>query len=185
MINENELIWEEFLKESPWRYTKVPSSLEVEMNSKNVDDIKNKDYYGSFKNMEIYHDEENRQGIFYILVDDKFAALYRYKDEGNYLKSKLVWNGKKYPGTLRTFLAEYLLPKYKVIESDDAFSDDAFTMWQKMVVMYPHYEFYAKFPDGKMSKRITNYHEPLIYKEPFPNSRNTMFVMKYNNATKS
>lgn len=180
MQNDNELIWEAFLNESPFGYHTLPSMFERKMSEMNVDDIKSKTFVERFGNMDIYHDKDGDNDVYYILVDNEIAAYYRFKDEGKYLKTKLTWNSKKHTGTLRKFLGEYLLPKRGIIESDDAFSNDAFTMWQKMVVEYPDYEFYAKFPDGRMSKRMTNYHEPLLYREPmFKGDGNSTFVMKY------
>lgn len=181
-MNENELIWEKFLKESPWGYTKLPSEFETRISQTKADDIRmNHQFVNDFEDdMDIYHSSDGEEEIYHVLKDDDIVAYYRFQDMGKYLKTKLVWNSKKYAGTLRKFLAEYLLPRHGIIESDDAFSNDAFTLWQKMVVMYPKYEFYAKFPDGKLSKRMTNYHEPLIYREPFPTDGNSVFIMKYN-----
>jgi hypothetical protein len=181
MRNENELIWEEFLKESPWGYAKLPSAFEQKMLETDVDEIrKNDEFVDNFDGMDIYHSFDGEEEIYYVLNGDDVTAYYRFQDMGKYLKTKLIWNSKKYAGTLRKFLAEYLLPRHGIIESDDAFSNDAFTLWQKMVVMYPNYEFYAKFPNGKLSERMTNYHEPLIYREPFPKDGNSVFIMKYN-----
>lgn len=174
-------MWEAFLKESPWGNTKLPSAFENKIANTKTDDIRtHHQFIDNFEGMEVYLSSKEEDQIYHILNGDDIAAYYRFQDMGKYLKTKLVWNSKKYAGTLRKFLAEYLLPKHGIIESDDTFSNDAFRLWQKMVVMYPQYEFYVKFPDGRLSKRMTNYHEPLIYRDSFPDDENSVFIMKYN-----
>jgi len=169
------------MNESPWGHGVMGDEFENDMLAHSLDIIKNYEHVGEFENTQVYYKEEMGDGNYFLWGDGELAAFYKFDLFSDNISTKLTWNNKKYKGLLRKFLAEYVLPKYEVIESDYRMSTHAFDMWQSMFIEYPKYEFYAKYPDGDM-KQIKHYSSFITYKEPSFHGKkgHTTFVAKYN-----
>lgn len=167
--------------ESPWGHGVMGDDFEESMTSYTFDDIKNHEHVGEFKNTQIYYKEEMGDGNYFLWGDGELAAFYQFNLYGDNISTRMTWNNRKYKGLLRKFLAEYVIPKYKVIESDYRMSTHAFDMWKSMSIEYPQYEYYAKYPDGEI-KKINHYTQFMIYREPAFHGKDghTTFVVKYN-----
>jgi hypothetical protein len=170
---------QELLQESPWGYPVLPSSFEDKMLDIKGGDIRKEKFVERMDNMDIYFNPDTNGGNYYVLIGDDLASYYQYIQNKNSIKTKMTWNSRKYKGSLRDLLTKFIIPKYKIVESDDVLSNSAFSMWQKMVMEFPKYEFYAKLPSGELSDRITNYHEILLYREPITSQGNSTFIVRY------
>ena len=169
------------MNESPWGHGVMGDEFENEMISHTFDMIKDFEHVGEFENTQIYYKEEMGNGNYFLWGDDELAAFYQFDLFSDNISTRSTWNNRKYKGILRKFLAEYILPKYEVIESDYRMSTHAFDMWKSMFIEYPNYEFYAKYPNGEI-KEIKHYTDFIIYREPSFKGRyeHTTFVAKYN-----
>lgn len=117
---------------------------------------------------------------YFLISESELIGFYSYtnKDDGS-IQTKKIWNSKNHTGIIRKFFAEYIVPKFKVVESDDMLTAQAFEMWRKMMVLYSQYNYYVK-DNGELHK-ITNPEEFLYYKEPMNIDRpNSTFIVEYD-----
>ena len=132
---------------------------------------------GVYDEMSIFYKKDGERENYYILINDEFAAYYQFVKIDGGIKSKMAWNSKKYTGTLRKFLAGYIVPKYKLIESDDNLTEKGFGMWEKMMMTDPKYGYYVK-DFGKVYK-LNNPKEIYYYKDILDKDPNSTFVVRY------
>jgi hypothetical protein len=146
MMNEYKIMWEQFLKESPWATSPTPNSFNDRMENFDTNIIGSYDNIGNFEDYEVYQNDNGNE-LFFMLGDD-FVAYYRYEiDDRNVCHTKMTWNHKNHQGTFLKLFGEYLIPKFKIIESDDMMTPQAFSMWQKLIGHYTDYKYYVKTGD--------------------------------------
>lgn len=177
MMNDNELIWEEFLKESPWYVPALPDEFEKRMSSTDPEMIKEETYIGAYDDMSIFYKKEAILENYYILKGDEFAAYYQFEKTNGSIRTKITWNSKQHAGTLRKFLAGWIVPKYKMVESDGILTDRGFGMWEKMMTTNPQWEYFVK-DYGKVYK-LSNPKEVYYYKDILDKDPNSTFIVRY------
>jgi hypothetical protein len=139
---ENEKIWDLYL-ESPWRYQ---SSSSID----NFDNIsaeylnKNGSKVDTFENIDVYTLNQNPTFLVFVL-NGEIVSVYRWENSviTGAIQTKFIWNHKNYKGIFRKIFAEYILPKFQEIQSDDMLTDRAFSFWEKMMVEYPKFNYYV------------------------------------------
>jgi len=147
--NDNRILWELYLKESPYSFPNVPNDFNDKMNSISIENIKKFKHIGEFDDYQIYEQSSKGEVELYFTVGDSLVAFYSYTIRLNQpIKTKMIWNNDKYSGSLRKIFGEYIVPKFKIVESDDSMSNLGFNMWMKLIGFYPNYKFYAKTQHG-------------------------------------
>lgn len=144
-VEEYKIMWKQFLKESPWLTPPTPNSFNDRMENMSVDDvIVNYNHIEDFHKYRIYGNDTEMIFIF----NNEVVAYYRYNitDDG-VCHTKMTWNHKNHQGTFLKLFAEYIIPKFKVVESDDMMTSQAFSMWQKLIGHYTDYKYYVKTGD--------------------------------------
>ena len=179
MKNENAIIWEQFLSESPWITQQVPDQFNIDMSNISIEKIKSNPKIGSYKDFEIYQNVDGYETSLYFLKNDIFSAFYKYiKTKSGNIQTKLIWNDKKYKGSFLDIFANYIIPRFKIIESDDMMTPQAFDMWKSLMLLKPEYKFYVK-RDDKILKLESPY-DIHLYKERMglDGKENTTFVVQ-------
>ena len=143
----------------------------------NPEDIKKLPHVGKFGELEVYQkDEKSRENCFAI-VDENFAAYVQFSIFNGGVKTNIIWNSEKFPGTARKLLTDYIIPRYKIVESDDILSSRGFRMWEKMMLTNPEYDYYVR-DYGKMF-RLTHPKEIYFYKDVLDKDPNSVFIVKF------
>lgn len=179
MKNENHIIWEQFLAESPWITPEVSDQFNTDMSNINVEKIKTNPKIGSYKDFEIYENADRYETSLYFLKNNTFTAYYKYvkTNDGN-IQTKLTWNDKKHKGSFLDIFANYIIPRFKIIESDDMMTPQAFDMWKSLMLLKPEYKFYVKSTDKIL--KLESPYDFHLYKERMglDNKENTTFVVQ-------
>jgi hypothetical protein len=179
MKNENAIIWEQFLSESPWITQQVPDQFNIDMSNISIEKIKSNSKIGFYKDFEIYENVDGYETSLYFLKDDIFTAFYKYiKTELGNIQTKLIWNDKKYKGSFLDIFANYIIPRFKIIESDDMMTPQAFDMWKSLMLLKPEYKFYVKREDKIL--KLESPYDVHLYKERMglDDKENTTFVVQ-------
>jgi hypothetical protein len=178
MINKDDkMLWELYLKESPWSFPELPNDFDSKMETTNIRDIEKLNCVGTFEEFKIYETVVGDKIELYFTTSNELAAFYSYIVRNKQpIKTKLVWNSKKHIGTLRRVFGDYIIPKFKIVESDDMMSDSAFKMWQKMIGFYPQYKFFAKVGDNLIP--LKHPYDVFTYKEKLTD-RDSPFIVEY------
>jgi hypothetical protein len=149
---DNKILWELYLNESPYSFPNVPNDFNEKMESITMEDIEKLNLIGKFEEFNIYENIESaatNNVELYFTVGNSLVAFYSYTIRSNQpIKTKMVWNDEKHSGTFRKIFGEYIIPKFKIVESDDSMSNLGFNMWMKLIGFYPNYKFYAKTQNG-------------------------------------
>ena len=172
---ENELMWEQFISESPWSTHPISDKFTQEMEALDVSVIMKFPNVGNTNSYNIYeHQGEDNFINLYFLMNSKLAAYYKFTRLSSSIQSKLIWNSPNSAGSFMDMFANYIIPKYKIVESDDMLSPKAFELWKKMIGAYPDYKYYAKV-NGKLFQ-MTNPFDVYSYEERFNPGGNSTFI---------
>lgn len=174
MKKDDVIMWEQFIVESPWMSAPLPDAFDEKMLSISVEEIKQKyDFIEKFINGEVY----GKRGQLFFVRDEEFLAYYQYEQFQDYIQTKMSWSRKGNNGIFRTFFGDYIIPKFKVVESDYGLTPLAFDMWKKLIIMYPNYDFYAK-DEGKLYP-LVNPEEVYTFNDPITKDENSTFIVQY------
>lgn len=175
---ENDLIWERFITESPWPY-KFSSNINVgfrESNPSTWGTLSDK-----YKNFDVY---ENLKDEIYSLTFSlgiKPVAFYSYIPNEEYyggVKTKFIWGENDPKKVFQDIFVGYILPKFKTIESDDMLTDEAFQFWINLMRNNPDLDFHAKI--ASKFKRLMSSDEIIKYKEKYDQENSTFIVSSAN-----
>lgn len=177
MKNDDIIMWEQYISESPWLVSSLPDSLNDYMYSLNIDKILSYKYVGDYKNYNIYENKINDEYELFFILKNILVAYYRYNiSENNNIQTKLSWCNKSYKGTFLDIFANYIVPKFKIVESDNMMTSKAFDMWKSLILLKPEYKFYAKL-DDKLIK-LTSPYDVYTYSERIDtNNQNSTFIV--------
>lgn len=174
MINENKLIWDRFITESPWLTQPISDEYNDRMLNIPIRTLKNLKLVDTFDNMDI-HSVSNE---LYFVSETELIAYYKYNiDDTGMCQTKMVWNNPKHKGIFLKIFGGYIIPKFKVVQSDDMMTAKAFSMWQKLIGHYTEFTYYVK--DGEELIKIDNPYDVHNYKEKisFSDKGNTTFIV--------
>lgn len=177
-LSQREVIsFSKYLLESPWLTSPVPSSLEKRLQNISIEDIKKLKRLDDFGNYEIYEASGTPNELYFIQNDVLVSYYSFFKRPEGYIQTKLSWNNKDHNGSFRHIFGKYIIPKYKVVMSDEMMTPDAFNMWQKLIYEYPNYKFYGI--DGDKQVEIINPYDVHFYKEQMRDNNST-FLVEYH-----
>jgi hypothetical protein len=179
MINENEIMWEQFVLESPWLTPPLPDAFTVRMENLDLNDIRAFKHIGKYDQYDIHENVTVKNTEMYFLKGNSLAAYYRYsKKSGEHIQTEMTWNSPKHSGSFLMIFGEYIIPRFKIVESDNMFTSDAFSMWKKLIGAFPQYDYYIK-RNGKMIK-MTHPYDVYSHEEKFsPDGKNSTFLAIY------
>lgn len=180
MKNENILIWDQFVTESPWITPPVPDQFNIDMSNLDVSKIKNYNHVGEYKQYNIYENIDGDKTSLYFVKNDSFVAFYKYlKTEYGNVQTKLSWNAKQNKGSFLDIFANYIIPKFKIVESDDMMTSKAFDMWKSLMLLKPEYKFYVKH--GNKILKLESPYDIHLYKERIgiDDNGNSTFVVEF------
>jgi len=179
MRKDDEIMWEQFIMESPWLTQPVPDEFTVQMDNLDLGYIRSLNHIGKYDGYDIHENVTPKNTELYFLRGDSLAAYYRYiKRSDGSIQTQMTWNSPKHKGSFLMIFAEYIIPRFKVVESDDMLTSDAFSMWKKLIGAFPQYEYYMK-RNGKMKMMFSPY-DVHDHEEKFsPNGQNSTFVAIY------
>jgi hypothetical protein len=176
---DSSILWELYLKESPYSFPNVPNDFNDKMEAIAIADIKKFKYIGVFEDYQIYEHFLKNEVELYFIFEDLLVAFYSYTIRSNQpIKTKMIWNNDKYSGSFRKIFGEYIIPKFKIVESDDSMSNLGFNMWMKLIGFYPNYKFYAKTQKGLIP--MTEPHDVYSYKNKITDP-DSSFIVEYSN----
>lgn len=163
---ENELMWEQFITESPWHMKNPLSSFDEYMENLNVEEIMQSSVFSKYLNLLIYHNRlDNNESEFYFIDGSKIAAYCRYQKLNDRIILEMIWNSKNSKGLFKELIKNYLLPKFKCVESGETMSDAGFKFFKSLMEQNPELKFYLKYKNHltkiQSPKDFSNYKEPL------------------------
>jgi len=163
---ENDLLWETYLLESPWHMKHPLNSFDKDMENLNYFDISQDQPFDKFGDIEVFkNDLDGKQFEFYFALDQKIVSYCRCKmGENGMIVLDLIWNSKKSKGLFRKIFVEYLLPEFGDIESGDSMSDLGFGFFKNLMDTNPDLKFYVR--NGGNITKIQDSSEFEKYKEP-------------------
>lgn len=152
---DDQLIWESYLSESPLEYSAPIDSINFGYGTLTRDKILNAggDYLKSYKHYNVIELIYGLTHNHYILDKDSPVAHYSYDKTSKSNQTKLTWNDKNYPGLLRSYFVDRIIPSLKTVESDDMLTSNAFNFWKKLMMQNPELNF---------SINIDGYRYPLV-----------------------
>ena len=172
---EEAIMWKQFITESPWMSSPLPDKFDQQMSSYTSEDIKNKyEFVEKFQDGEIYGNDNELALIF----DNALVSYYQYQPKETHIQTKMSWQRKGSNGVFSKFFAEYIIPRFKVVESDYGLTPSAFNMWKKLIILYPQYNFYAK--DDDKLYRLTDPMDVYTYQDPIIKDPNSTFIAEYH-----
>lgn len=154
------------LSESPWLYNAPLDRMNSDYENLKRQDILNAGgtYSEPYGNYDVIFLDFNRTHNIYMVDGDSVILHYSWDDLLNNAQTKLAWNSKRYPGLFRKYFIEIILPKLKIIESDDMMTENAFRFWKMIMRDHPSLNFYIKNPDNIVT-RLTSPDDIDNYKE--------------------
>lgn len=174
---DNKILWELYLKESPYSFPNISNDFNQKIESIPIEKIKKLNHIGEFENYQIYEQSSKDEVELYFTDKDSLVAFYSYTIRSNQpIKTKMIWNDEKYSGLFRKIFGEYIIPKFKIVESDDSMSNLGFNMWMKLIGFYPNYKFYAKTQHGLIP--INEPYDVYLYKNKITDP-DSSFVVEY------
>lgn len=150
------------MNESPWNYGVMDDDFEEHMSNFSVEKVQQMKFVTEWNTMNVYYQTEFGYGEYYILKNNELVAFYRFDPKSNYIQTEITWNKRGNKGVLRKFLAEYIIPKYRMVESGNKLSTNAFSMWENMYVEYPQYDYLVKYKNGEI-KTIKHHTQFALY----------------------
>ena len=175
---ENEMMWEQFVMESPWLTQALPDKFDEDMSNLNVDKIKGYKHIDNYKDYSIYENITGEQIELFVSQNDLFVVYYRYHlNENGGIQTKLTWNNKNNKGSFLDIFSNYIIPKFKVVESDNMMTSKAFDMWKSLILLKPDYNFYVK--NGNKISKLESPYDVYLYKERMgiTNDENSTFIV--------
>jgi hypothetical protein len=177
--DEHVLMWDQYIAESPWLNHPIPDKFTQQMESLDVDKIMEFPKMENCNGLDIYeHTEEDNTTSLYLIKSGKLAAYYKFVQLPSSIQSKMTWNSPSSTGSFIDMFANYIIPKYKIVESDDMLTPKAFELWKKMIGAYTEYKYYAKVDDKLFP--MTNPYDVYSYEERFNPSGNSTFIAAVN-----
>lgn len=173
---ENELMWEQFITESPWLTQPIPDKFTSDMLKIDVEDIKSLTFLGNLDQFNIFQKIDNSFTELYFIKNEEIVSYYRYSelDTGG-IQTKMIWNNPKYKGSFLKIFIDYIIPRFKVVESDDMLSQSAYDMWKKLIGLCENYKFYAKVKNKLIP--MTGPYDVYNYQERFDYDGNSTFIV--------
>lgn len=184
MKSEEELIWESYiLKESPWYIPPIDKEEDDYISQIPIKDIKSKTkLIGKYKNINIYFNESKQQNEYYFISNKEFIAYYRFSKNKVGIRTNMIWNSSLHKGIFKDVFLNFILPKYKIIYSDDQMNDFGFNFWVKLSSeTNPNYSIYIYNPHNNSELPLQNPKDILKYKEKLSTDwKYTQFIIKYD-----
>ena len=147
----------DLLKESPSWATPIVDSDAAYSNAPYEDLIDESGEVGYFKDYEIRESNRSDLNELFFLKDYTLAAAFQYViDSTNVVNTKLMWNNSKFPGSFRDIFVNYLLPTFKVIDSDELLTEKGFSFWEKLMREYKNLYFYVYDSNKKNVSKLQN-----------------------------
>jgi hypothetical protein len=165
MKTDEELIWENYIiSESPY---KIPISFPEDLNSSFEDATEQLiidnggELYDKYNEILIYNiqsKKDNKTNELYFVKNKKLVAYYRFliKEDQDCIQTKMIWNSKNHRGIFREIFLNYILPKYKRIQSDDQISERGFQFWEKLLQGGGNYKIYISDNQNMTVRPIEN-----------------------------
>ena len=173
-------MWDQFILESPWLKTPLDSKFDMLMSNSDIQKIKNTcEHIGNFEKYEIYEHVSVNGTELYFILGNSLEAYYRYlSNPDGSIQTGLSWNNKKHRGTFRHIFSKYIIPRFKVVESDDMMTPEAFKFWKRIIAENPNYDYYAKV--GNKMIELTSPHDVFFYREGMGvgDDENSTFIVK-------
>jgi len=164
--------------ESPWLTQALPDKFDEDMSNLNVDKIKGYKHIDNYKDYSIYENITGEQIELFVSQNDLFVVYYRYHlNENGGIQTKLTWNNKNNKGSFLDIFSNYIIPKFKVVESDNMMTSKAFDMWKSLLLLKPDYNFYVK--NGNKISKLESPYDVYLYKERMgiTNDENSTFIV--------
>jgi hypothetical protein len=141
-----------------------------------VGDIKKLRYLENVDEISVFEKTHNSFAVLFFIKNEELCAYYRYSklDTGG-IQTKMIWNNPKYKGSFLKLFINYIIPRFKVIESDDMLSQSAYDMWKKLIGLCPNYKFYVKVKNKLISMK--NPYDVYSYQERFDYDGNSTFIV--------
>jgi len=175
---DNKILWVLYLKESPWFSQTAPESFNSRFETIKIEDVLKLPYKDRFEEFDIYEHVNMGTVELYCIKNNELAAFFSYLERKNKpIKTILIWNNENYSGSLRRIFGEYIIPKFKIVESDNMMTGEAFGMWQKLIGFYPQYKFYAMVKNNFIPMKDP--YDVFLYKEKMTDD-NSPFVVFFN-----
>ncbi len=174
--HENQIMWEQFVMESPWLTPALDSRINDEIDKIDFRELKKTGKsIGRYKDYDIIQLESLGVVKLYFVTDVMIAAYYGYipREDGG-TQTKLSWNDMNHKGVFLDIFANYLIPRFKVIESDSMMTPKAFDFWTNLMTLCPNNDYYVK--SGNILTKLDNPYSIHFYKEPFQNENSTFVV---------
>lgn len=167
-------MWEQFIAESPWMSAPLSDRFDQQMSNLSIDTIASKyTLFDEFDEGDIYISENE----VLLVKNHQLVCYYKFQQFHDYIQTKMTWQRKGENGTFRKFFAEYIVPTFKVVESDYSLTPLAFDMWKKLIILYPHYNYYTK-DNGKIYK-LKDPNDVYTYSDPITKDENSTFIVEY------
>ena len=171
-------MWSDFITESPWLTHPLPDKFNDDMENIKVEKVLEK--YPKIETYKNYDIHENKSEIYFIR-DGIISAYYHYseKPDGS-IQTKMTWNNRAHKSSFRDVFANYIIPRFKVVESDIMLTPDAFDLWKRLIAENPQYSFYAKI--GEKYTELEYPHAVYTFKEKMGmnDGDNSTFIVTFD-----
>lgn len=178
---ENDLIWESFIcNESPQRIdgNMYTTGKMLETLSGDVLRTTYGEPLGTLKDgTDVYHSETYM--IFFFVLNNVVTAYYNYIEnpDGGVI-SKTTWSNPHHRGSFSKIFISYLLPTFKIIQSDSRLTTLGFKFWENIMSKYPQFDYFIKI--GNDYTPISDYTELSNYWNIDMIGEKSSFVVKYD-----
>lgn len=160
---ETMLILEQLMNEWPMRFEPGDSglddskkneklALEVEKTGKLLDTFS----YSSAGEINIYLIIDGEEYNIYLILKNKpfIAGQYTYIKHAKCIENKFIWNFSWFQGLIREFFRAYIIPRERMIFSDEAQSRRGFKFWKSLFEEYVEKKKTHKMMAVNMSDKI-------------------------------
>lgn len=141
-----------------------------------LNDLKND---GVFENLHVRIFDAGGKSIGFIFLNDvEVVSVYVCRDSLSIksFQTLKTWRNSKYPGIFYKLFVGFILPKLKIVESDDQLSDMGKHFWVRLMKNTPELNFYVKGSSGIIQindpKLLDNYFGDNIF------DRDYTFIVK-------
>ena len=174
---DNEIMWEQFITESPWLTQPIPNKFTADMLSLDIRKVESLNFLGNNSGFDTYEEiaEDGATELFFV-KNHEIQAYYRYQQKSSgQIQTKMAWNNPKNKGSFIRLFGDYIIPRFKVVESDDMLTQSAFDLWKRMIGGYTQYNYYAKLVNKLI--QMTNPYDVHSYEEKFNPGKNSTFIV--------
>lgn len=91
---------------------------------------------------------ESDDFVLFFIKNGALIAGYSYKPEQNYIKTKSSWSNPAYKNSFYNVFTNFIIPSFKVVESDDRLTDLGYKFWVKLVDNNSNFSFFVKKNTG-------------------------------------